>query len=225
MTASARSAAPCPSRPEPLGSSFPGRQDAALPCPYSACPWWVYCLYSIDHGTYSSSGRADGRHGHFGGLPVFEKIDLGIARGDKVCLVGRNGSGKSTLMKLLAGQILPDDGERFSSRARGSRIWRRSRHLMAMRRSMTSSRKACPCRPDALHRVDAVLDRLEPCRRPRAFDPIRRRRRREQPRDLGRALVSRARTCCCWTSRPTISTCRPSNGWKASFASAPAAGC
>ena len=49
----------------------------------------------------------------FGGLPVFEKIDLGIARGDKVCLVGRNGSGKSTLMKLLAGQILPDDGERF----------------------------------------------------------------------------------------------------------------
>ena len=47
----------------------------------------------------------------FGGLPVFEKIDLGITRGDKVCLVGRNGSGKSTLMKLLAGQILPDDGE------------------------------------------------------------------------------------------------------------------
>jgi ATP-binding cassette subfamily F protein uup len=49
----------------------------------------------------------------FGGLPLFEGVDLGIARGDKACLVGRNGSGKSTLMKVLAGQVQLDGGERF----------------------------------------------------------------------------------------------------------------
>jgi len=49
----------------------------------------------------------------FGGRPLFEGIDLAVGRGDKACLVGRNGSGKSTLMKVLAGMIHPDGGERF----------------------------------------------------------------------------------------------------------------
>ena len=37
-------------------------------------------------------------------------VDLRIAPGDKVGLVGRNGAGKTTLTKVLAGQALPAAG-------------------------------------------------------------------------------------------------------------------
>ncbi len=48
----------------------------------------------------------------FGGNPLFEGIDLTVQPGDRVALVGRNGSGKSTLMKVMAGLVEPDAGER-----------------------------------------------------------------------------------------------------------------
>src|SRR5215210_842654 len=47
----------------------------------------------------------------FGGPPVLDHADLGIERGERVCLLGRNGAGKSTLMKLIDRTIAPDDGE------------------------------------------------------------------------------------------------------------------
>ena len=49
----------------------------------------------------------------FGGRPVFEDLSVSLGKGDRFCLVGRNGSGKSTLIKVLAGQIALDAGERF----------------------------------------------------------------------------------------------------------------
>ena len=47
----------------------------------------------------------------YGGPPLFEQVDFQIEPGERVCLVGRNGTGKSTFMKLLSGDILPDEGE------------------------------------------------------------------------------------------------------------------
>ena len=49
----------------------------------------------------------------YGGNPLFADLELNLARGERVCLVGRNGSGKSTLMKVLAGLVEPDAGEVF----------------------------------------------------------------------------------------------------------------
>jgi ATP-binding cassette subfamily F protein uup len=46
----------------------------------------------------------------FGGPPVLEHADFVMARGERVCLLGRNGTGKSTLLKLLDGSITPDEG-------------------------------------------------------------------------------------------------------------------
>jgi ATP-binding cassette subfamily F protein uup len=48
----------------------------------------------------------------FGGNPLLDGVSLVLQEGDRLALVGRNGSGKSTLMKLMAGQIEPDRGQK-----------------------------------------------------------------------------------------------------------------
>jgi ATP-binding cassette subfamily F protein uup len=49
----------------------------------------------------------------FGGRPLFAGVSLAISQGERLCVVGRNGSGKSTLMKIAAGLVEPDAGERL----------------------------------------------------------------------------------------------------------------
>ncbi len=44
------------------------------------------------------------------GRPLFEQATAAIPDGHKVGLVGRNGTGKTTLLRLIAGEIHPDDG-------------------------------------------------------------------------------------------------------------------
>jgi ATP-binding cassette subfamily F protein uup len=46
----------------------------------------------------------------FGGPALLEQLNLQIERGERVGLVGRNGTGKSTLLKLINGDLVPDDG-------------------------------------------------------------------------------------------------------------------
>ncbi len=47
----------------------------------------------------------------FGGPKLLDGVDWQVERGERVGLVGRNGAGKSTLMRLLGGDLAPDDGE------------------------------------------------------------------------------------------------------------------
>ncbi|MFC3095761.1 ATP-binding cassette domain-containing protein [Alteromonas sediminis] len=49
----------------------------------------------------------------YGTPALLEGVDLTIHNGERLCIVGRNGSGKSTLMKVIAGEILADDGQRI----------------------------------------------------------------------------------------------------------------
>lgn len=47
----------------------------------------------------------------FGGPRLLDGVDFRVERGERVCLLGRNGEGKSTLLKLIQGELKPDDGE------------------------------------------------------------------------------------------------------------------
>ncbi|MGB5427470.1 MAG: ATP-binding cassette domain-containing protein [Gammaproteobacteria bacterium] len=47
----------------------------------------------------------------YGHRALLDAVDLEVHRGERVCLVGRNGEGKSSLMRVLSGEVLPDDGE------------------------------------------------------------------------------------------------------------------
>src|SRR4029453_10625325 len=46
----------------------------------------------------------------FGSLEVFTDVDLAIARGSRVVVLGLNGAGKTTLLRVLSGVDAPDTG-------------------------------------------------------------------------------------------------------------------
>lgn len=52
-----------------------------------------------------------GKKGKERTIPVLHNIDLQIAKGEIVAIVGRSGSGKSTLLNLISGYIRPTEGE------------------------------------------------------------------------------------------------------------------
>ncbi len=67
---------------------------------------------SLESG--KKSGRkvieARGLAKSFGGLQIVRNFDLLVQRGDRVAFVGPNGVGKTTLLKMLLGEVEPDEG-------------------------------------------------------------------------------------------------------------------
>ena len=47
----------------------------------------------------------------FGDQPILRDANMKIEAGERLCLIGRNGAGKSSTLKLLTGDILPDEGK------------------------------------------------------------------------------------------------------------------
>jgi NitT/TauT family transport system ATP-binding protein len=78
----------------------PASSQAALAEPAQATP-----LISVRSLCKSFSGPG-GRP-----LPVLEDINLDVAEGEFVALLGRSGSGKSTLLRCIAGLMAPTSGE------------------------------------------------------------------------------------------------------------------
>ena len=46
-----------------------------------------------------------------GGRTILDGATAAIPPGGRIGLIGRNGAGKSTLMKVMIGELEPDDGE------------------------------------------------------------------------------------------------------------------
>ncbi|RUO35624.1 ATP-binding cassette domain-containing protein [Aliidiomarina sanyensis] len=51
----------------------------------------------------------------YGDTTILERVQLNLVPGSRIGLLGRNGAGKSTLMKLLAGELSPQTGERAAN--------------------------------------------------------------------------------------------------------------
>ncbi len=59
----------------------------------------------------------EGLRGGYGASPVLLGVDLAVAQGEIVAVIGRNGVGKSTLMRMLIGLLSPSAGAiRFNGR-------------------------------------------------------------------------------------------------------------
>jgi len=57
--------------------------------------------------------RLDNASLHYGNLVLLDGVDFKISKGNKIGLLGRNGAGKTTLLRVLAGEIIPETGERW----------------------------------------------------------------------------------------------------------------
>ena len=100
----------------------------------------------------------------FGGPKLLDRVNLPIERGERLCLLGRNGEGKSSLLKLILGEIPPDDGQVI--RQQGLKVARLPQEVPRDRAGTVADEVAKglaePSRPAPGHdyRVDAVLSRM-----------------------------------------------------------------
>jgi ATP-binding cassette subfamily F protein uup len=46
----------------------------------------------------------------FGHVPLLDRAGVRIEPGERVAVIGRNGTGKSTLLRVLSGELVPDEG-------------------------------------------------------------------------------------------------------------------
>ena len=63
----------------------------------------------------------------FGANRVLQGVNLDVARGESMVIIGGSGTGKSVLLKCILGLVEPDAGQRrpVAGRGRGARVGRR----------------------------------------------------------------------------------------------------
>jgi ATP-binding cassette subfamily F protein uup len=100
----------------------------------------------------------------FGGPRLLDQVDLQVEPGERLCLLGRNGEGKSTLLRLIAGDIEPDDGTII--RQQGLRVARLAQDVPAGHGGAVGDEVALGLVDEAHHdgaadhRVQAVVSRV-----------------------------------------------------------------
>jgi len=103
-----------------------------------------------------------------GGRRILDGVDLTVLRGERVGVVGENGAGKSVLLRLLGGELEPDEGERKAGPSiRFGRLEQDRRPSDPSATPLELVRRAAPVSEgDAVSRLMAFLFAYEQVRRP-----------------------------------------------------------
>ena len=90
----------------------------------------------------------------FAGTPVLSSVDLTVAGGELLALLGPSGSGKSTLLRVIAGLLTPDAGQVLldgcdittqPTHRRGIGMVFQDEQLFHIATSTPTSRSGCGC--------------------------------------------------------------------------------
>jgi len=72
---------------------------------------WIRFEYDDKEKLHRLACEVEGlSFGYEPGVPVISNLNVHIAAGDRVAIIGENGVGKSTLLKLLVGELKPEKG-------------------------------------------------------------------------------------------------------------------
>jgi ATPase subunit of ABC transporter with duplicated ATPase domains len=72
---------------------------------------WIRFEYDDKEKLHRQAVEVEGvRFGYDVGAPVIRDLNLHVAAGDRVAIIGENGVGKTTLLRLLVGELKPDAG-------------------------------------------------------------------------------------------------------------------
>jgi len=110
--------------------------------------------------------------GGFAHRTLFEGLDLTVAPGDVIGVVGANGAGKSTLLRILAGDIEPLDGTVSIAPADAFVGWLPQEHQRVPGETVTayiSRRNGCTAATQAME--SAAADLAHPTQGPAGVDP------------------------------------------------------
>ncbi len=95
----------------------------------------------------------------FGGAPLLHGAELFVSEGERLCLVGRNGCGKSSLLKIAAGVLEANRGERFLEPSKTLRYLPQEPDLKGFPSTLAAVEDGLGPGGDA-HRARTLLERL-----------------------------------------------------------------
>ncbi|MEW6678120.1 MAG: ABC-F family ATPase [Pseudomonadota bacterium] len=73
---------------------------------------WIRFEYDEKEKLHRQACEVEGLNfAYEAGVPVISNLNLHIAAGDRVAIIGENGVGKTTLLKLLVGELQPQKGQ------------------------------------------------------------------------------------------------------------------
>lgn len=150
------------------------------------------------------AARVRGLTRRFGARTVISALDLDLARGEFVALLGASGCGKSTLLRILAGLDAEIEGEAEVTERRAVAF--QAPRLMPWKRVWRNVVLGLPGRPDRAV-AERALAEVGLARHAEAWPKDLSGARRSAPHSPGRS--SGSRTCSCWTNRSGRSTRSP----------------
>lgn len=94
--------------------------------------WTLYVCSFYEKGVIMSILTLNNITQQFGDKILYEGVDLQLNAGEHLGLIGQNGAGKSTLIKIITGEILPDDGQihwqKIFTKVTSINMWKSMKH-------------------------------------------------------------------------------------------------